>query len=143
MAKRLDQNLGSRRLLLLGIVAAGVLALVQLGIAPGDLIPSDASGAGVGKFFLAALTPAIGADTLLIAARAALTTLRFAALATAISVVGGFVLGFLGSTAWWPTRSTTQPSASRRPSCDACTHHLHALGSRAALGHPVPHRDRL
>jgi len=109
MAKRLDQNLGSRRLLLLGIVAAGVLALVQLGITPGEMIPSDASGAGVGKFFLAALTPATGADTLLIAARAALTTLRFAALATAISVVGGFVLGFLGSTAWWP------PGARRNP----------------------------
>jgi phosphonate transport system permease protein len=41
--------------------------------------------------------------------KAALTTLRFAALATSISVVAGFVLGFLGSTAWWPPGGRRNP----------------------------------
>ncbi|MGI9241706.1 MAG: PhnE/PtxC family ABC transporter permease [Verrucomicrobiales bacterium] len=109
MASRIDQTIGRRRLLLIGIAAAGVIALWQLGIGPREMIPSDARSAGFAKFFLAALTPAIAPETIAIAARAALTTLRFAALATAISVIGGLVLGFLGSTAWWPPGARGNP----------------------------------
>ena len=109
MPTRLAQNLGTRRLLLLGIAFCGVIAFVQLGIRPSDVIPSSARGASITEFFLAAFTPTFGADTLVIATKAALTTLRFAALATAISVVCGFVLGFLGSTAWWPPGGKRNP----------------------------------
>ena len=109
MKRRIDQNLGSRRLLLLAIALAGIVAFAQLGIGPSDILPAAANGAGVAKFFLAALTPTLAADTLGIATKAALTTLRFAALATAISVLGGFVLGFLGSTAWWPRGARRKP----------------------------------
>ena len=78
-------------------------------IKPSELLPGEGYGQSFAQFFLAAFTPALDGDNARIALTASLTTLRFAALATAISVVAGFVLGFLGSTAWWP------PGARRNP----------------------------
>lgn len=109
MPNRLHQNLGTRRLILIGIALAGIIAFHQLGIGIKQIIPTANSGASLAKFFTAALTPALSRETLEVTAEAVLTTLQIAALATAISVVAGLILGFLGSTAWWPTSSRRNP----------------------------------
>ena len=109
MPSRTNQNLGTRRLLVLAIALSGLLAFHQLGIGAGEIFPSSKTGASLGEFFRAALTPALSGKTLLVTGEAILTTLQFAALATAISVVAGLILGFLGSTAWWPVGSRIHP----------------------------------
>ena len=109
MSSRSKQNLGTRRLLLVGIALAGALAFNQLGIGLDQIIPSGAHASSLAQFFAAALTPAISGEILLVTGKAVLTTLQFAALATAISVVAGLVLGFLGSTAWWPVGVRKSP----------------------------------
>jgi len=106
---RLSQTLGTRRLLILGIAAAGIIALVNLGIKPADTLPDADRSSGIIKFFLAAFSPEIQPGSFKIILEAALTTLRFAALATGTSVVCGFILGFLGSTAWWPPGGRRNP----------------------------------
>jgi phosphonate transport system permease protein len=102
--------IGTRRHLLLGIFAAGVLALVMLGLRPGDLIPSSGGLRVFGEFFYAALTPAISYESavpagtrplLLKVLDASLVTLRFAATATSLSLALGAILGFFASTSWW------------------------------------------
>ena len=95
------QPIGTRRHLLLGIFAAGLLALVMLGLRPGQLIPSSGGLRIFTEFFSAALTPAIGYEStvpagtrplLLKVLDASLVTLRFAATATSLSLVLGAIL---------------------------------------------------
>lgn len=102
--------IGTRRYLLLGIFAAGVLALVMLGLRPGQLIPASGGLRVFGEFFSAALTPALTYESevpagtrplLLKILDASLVTLRFAATATSLSLVLGSILGFFASTSWW------------------------------------------
>lgn len=109
MPSRLSQTFGARRLLLLTILGLGCIAFSQLGIGPAQIFPSDGRGSAIAKFFAAAFTPALSSKALATTGAAMLTTLQFAALATAISVVAGLVLGFLGSTAWWPPGSRRNP----------------------------------
>ncbi|MFT4546961.1 MAG: phosphonate transport system permease protein [Pseudoalteromonas tetraodonis] len=109
MQTRLSQNIGGRRLLLAGILLLGVIAFVQLGISPSDTLPSASRSSSFIQFVKAAFTPALDADARRNTAEAVFTTLQFAAIATTISVIAGLVLGFLGSTAWWPKGSRSNP----------------------------------
>jgi len=102
--------IGTRRYLLLGILAAGLVALVMLGLRPGQLIPSSGGLQIFSEFFSAALTPALSYESdvpvgtrplLLKVLDASLVTLRFAATATSLSLLLGAILGFFASTSWW------------------------------------------
>lgn len=102
---------GLRRLILGGIVAAGLAAGLVLELDPRDLVPSTGGLAVAGEFFSRALSPAVtyeaefvpeSAPPLLLKVAAALrTTVLFAAAGMSLSILVGIVLGFLGSTAWW------------------------------------------
>lgn len=87
-----------------------VAALVVLGsvgaAVPGALTRGEplvrASGLRqVGEFLAAAVRPELGADFLALTARAAATTLCFAGLGTALSLVLGVGGGVLASRTWW------------------------------------------
>lgn len=76
----------------------------------GELLPGPRGWALAGKFFSHALAPALeyeaavpsGTTPLLLKAlEAAGVTVVFAAAAMSLAVVGGLLLGFLASTAWW------------------------------------------
>ncbi len=102
---------GLRRLVLLGIVGAGLAAGITLELDPRDLVPSAGGLAVAGEFFSRALSPALtyeaefvpdSAPPLALKVLASLrTTVLFAAAAMSLSIVVGILLGFLGSTAWW------------------------------------------
>lgn len=100
--------LGTRALVFLAIVVAGLVAAVDLGwLAP------RAGGGGrevAGEFLSSALRPALvseapspfGGDSLLPdLLKGMRNTVVFAAAALALAAAAGFVLGFFGSTAWW------------------------------------------
>jgi len=55
----------------------------------------------IGEFFASALHPALGGAFLAVTGRAMLTTLAYAVLATALSVVIGLTAGVLASETWW------------------------------------------
>ncbi len=106
-----DRAGGLRRLVLAGILAAGVAAALALELDPRDLIPEGGGLTVARDFFSRALSPALtyeaefvpaGAPPLWIKVLGALrTTLVFATAAISLSVLVGLALGFLGSTAWW------------------------------------------
>jgi phosphonate transport system permease protein len=115
--------IGTRRYLLLGIFAAGVLALVMLGLRPGQLIPSPGGLRFFGEFFSAALSPALAYESevpagtrplLLKVLDASLVTLRFAATATSLSLLLGAILGFFASASWWADDLPGDPIPIRR-----------------------------
>ncbi len=102
---------GSRGLVLASIAVAGLLAAVELGLDPRDLVPGP-GGLGVARdFFASAFRPALTyqasdlpADIQplpLKALEAARVTVVLAAAAISLSLVAGLLLGFLASTAWW------------------------------------------
>lgn len=112
---------GLRRLVLGGIVAAGLAAGLALELDPRDLMPGPGGLTVAGEFFSRALSPALTYEAEFVPASApplplkvlgALrTTIVFAAAAVSVSIVIGLVLGFLGSTAWWaedPVRGRTR-----------------------------------
>ena len=120
---------GLRRLVLLGILGAGLTAGFALELDPRDLIPSAGGLAVAGEFFSRALSPALtyeadfvpeSAPPLLLKVLAALeTTVLFAAAAMSLSILIGLLLGFLGSTAWWtedPMGGRTRRLLGRSPS---------------------------
>lgn len=102
---------GHRGLVLASILAAGLLAGVELGLDPRDLVPGEGGLKMAGELFSRALSPALTyqADDLpegiqplpLKALEAARVTVTLAAAAISLSVVVGLALGFLASTAWW------------------------------------------
>ena len=109
------RRLGTRRLVLLLIVVAGLWAAVELRLRPGGLVP-DAGGLRLtGRFLSAALTPALtyespfvpeGTAPLPVKVGAAMaTTVAFAAAATSLALVIGGVLAFLASQGWWSDRT--------------------------------------
>ncbi len=97
--------------MLASIAAAGLLAGVELGLDPRDLVPGEGGLKMAGELFSRALSPALTyqADDLpegiqplpLKALEAARVTVTLAAAAISLSVAAGLVLGFLASTAWW------------------------------------------
>jgi phosphonate transport system permease protein len=104
---------GSRRWVLLGIGLAFLVSAWSLNLTPSGLLPPDAGHwERTGKFFAAALHPALdyqdpsvpdSADPILLkGVKGLLITLRFAVAAMSIAIPAALLLGFFGSSAWWP-----------------------------------------
>jgi phosphonate transport system permease protein len=103
---------GTRRRVVVAIVAAGLAAAWWLELRPSQLAPGEGGLELAGEFFAAALTPAWTYEADFVpdhvaplpvrALLAATRTVLFAAAAVSISIVIGLLLGLLGSTAWWP-----------------------------------------
>lgn len=89
-----------RRWWLVGAVAAIAAALLAVGSGSQPLLRPEGAGL-LGDFFAAAVRPELSGDFLLLTADAALTTLAYAALGTALSLVIGLVFGVLMSQTWW------------------------------------------
>ncbi len=102
---------GRRGLVLASILVAGLVAAIDLGLDPRDLILGEGGLTVASELFSRALSPALSyqADDLpdgiqplpLKALDAARVTVMLAAAAISLSVVVGLVLGFMASTAWW------------------------------------------
>lgn len=97
-------NTGQRRVIIITLGIAGIWAATTLKLNPSDLLTSNT--AIIQDFFSRALSPALdyesqvpsGTDPLLVKALgAAWQTILFAAAATGLSLIGGLVFGFLGS----------------------------------------------
>jgi phosphonate transport system permease protein len=85
------------------LAAVAVLAALGTAVAgarDGDLVRTSGWGQ-VGEFFAAAVTPELAPTFLALTASAAATTLAFAVLGTALSLVLGAVGGVLASRTWW------------------------------------------
>lgn len=105
---------GGRRYLLLAILTAGILAAWGLGLRPSQLLIGPERLKICTAFARAALTPAMnyeahsvppGTPPFPLKVIAALgATIKYAAAAVSLSLVGGALLGFLGSSSWWPPR---------------------------------------
>lgn len=104
-------RLGPRGWTLVSLALAGLLAALHLGLDPRDLVPGEGGRRVTAELFSRALTPALSyedptvpetaAPLLLKALSAAHTTVLFAAAAMTLGLLGGVVLGFFASTAWW------------------------------------------
>jgi len=101
---------GRRALVTLAIVLAGLAAFAILDAPVSGLLPGAGGLVIVREFAAAALSPALdyesavpaGTPSLLHATfEAARRTVVFAVAAMSLALLGGVVLGFLGSTAWW------------------------------------------
>lgn len=106
-------NRGSRRWVVLGLLAILVISAWGIGLTFGGLVPPDEERwSRTGKFFAAALHPALdyqdgnvpdSADPILLKGlKALLSTLRYAVAAMSMAIPAALILGFLGSSAWWP-----------------------------------------
>ncbi len=102
---------GQRSLVLASIAVAGLLAGVELGLDPRDLVPGEGGLRIAGELFSSAFRPALTYESASVpegitplplkALEAARVTLTLAAAAISLSVIVGIGLGFLASTAWW------------------------------------------
>jgi phosphonate transport system permease protein len=105
------RSLMTRRLILAGIAVAGLVAFRTLGLDPSTVVPSRDELATLSSFLLHSISPALtyeaafvpdGAPSLLAqVADAARRTAVLAAASMSLALVGGMMLGFLSSTAWW------------------------------------------
>ena len=104
---------GLKRWVGLGLIVAFLLCARALGLTPGGLIQPDAGHwERTGEFFAAALDPAFDyedgnvpddADPIWWKGiKGVFLTLKFAFGAMSLAVPTALVLGFLGSSAWWP-----------------------------------------
>ena len=104
---------GGKRWMLLSIAIVFFVCAWSLGLTPAGLLPPDANHWDrLGKFFGAALDPALDyedpnvpddADHILVKGlKGVLLTIRFALGAMSMAVPAALLLGFLGSSAWWP-----------------------------------------
>ena len=97
----------ARRVVLAGILAAGVASAFYLDLSPANLVPGEGGLEVTGRFFAAALKPALESESgsgraiLPNAWHAARDTVIFAAAGMSLALVLGLVLGFLASSAWW------------------------------------------
>ncbi len=105
-ASRLPDRTGSRArrrwtaVTLLAVAVAAGTAVGGSTVGGGPIV--RASGlALVGEFFAAAVRPELAPEFLALTGRAALTTLGYAVLGTALSLVLGAAGGVLGSQTWW------------------------------------------
>ena len=141
MPTRLSQTLGTRRLILLGIAAVGILAFARLGISPSDTIPEGGRLSTISKFFLAALTPVVDSNALgdHCEGRSDHTAVRRARYRhLGCRGLRPRIPRFYRLVAAW---GAAQSNPASDLSGDAISDHLHALGARAALGSYVPGRD--
>ena len=93
----------SRRTWAVVLAVAVVWSLVRAGVGRTDLV-NDGGWALVGRFLGAAARPETSAAFLRLTWDAALTTLSYAVLGTAVSVGLGVVLGVVTSETWWSGR---------------------------------------
>jgi phosphonate transport system permease protein len=93
----------SRRAWAVVVVAGTVAAFLAAGGATHRLIRPEGLRL-VGDFFAAAVHPRVDAQFLALTGNAALTTLAYAVLGTALSLVIGLVGGVLSSQTWWHGR---------------------------------------
>lgn len=105
--------LGRKRLVFVGLTIVFLFCSWLLGLTPAGLIPPDASHwERTGAFFKAALNPALdyqdenvpdSAEPILVKGlKGVLLTLKFAFGAMSLAIPVALLLGFLGSSAWWP-----------------------------------------
>lgn len=100
-----------RRSVLAFIAIAGMLSFAALDLGPSAIVPTARELASLASFLVHALSPATtyeaafvpnGAPPFLLqVADAARRTIVFATASMSLAVVGGLVLGFFASTAWW------------------------------------------
>lgn len=104
---------GRKRWTVVSLILIFLVCAWTLGLKPSGLIPPDATRwERTGAFFSAALDPATDyqdanvpedADPIWVkGAKGLLATLRFALCAMSLAVPVALVLGFFGSSAWWP-----------------------------------------
>ncbi len=97
----------SRRLVLAGILAAGLWSAFYLDLSLGNLVPGSGGLKVIGEFFAAAFKPAVesesgsGRTIWPNAWQGARDTVIFAAAGMSLALVLGLLLGFLASSAWW------------------------------------------
>ena len=107
------RRIGGRRWVLLGLALLFLLCAWHVGLTPAGLLPPDSERWDrAGRFFSAALHPALdcqddtvpdSADPILLKGfKGILLTLRYAVAAMSLAIPAGLVLGFFGSSAWWP-----------------------------------------
>jgi phosphonate transport system permease protein len=113
MKSPLQNHRSQKRRALLGFALLFLVCAWWLGLTPAGLLPPDERHwERAGSFFAAALDPALDYEddsvpddaTPLVwkACEGLLLTLRFAFGAMSLAVPAALVLGFLGSSAWWP-----------------------------------------
>lgn len=110
-APRRPAPIGTRGLILLGLLVAGIGALITLDLGLGQLVPGRGGLVIARRFFAAAVAPALdwegafvppGAPAFLVDALQTVgRTIVVAAAAMGLSLVLGVTLGFFASTAWW------------------------------------------
>ncbi len=104
---------GRKRWVFVALAIVFLVCAWKLGLTPKGLIPADANHwERTGRFFEAALHPALDyedanvpeyAEPILVKGmRGILLTLKFAFGAMSLAVPTALVLGFFGSSAWWP-----------------------------------------
>ncbi|MDF1823995.1 MAG: ABC transporter permease subunit [Verrucomicrobiales bacterium] len=109
-----DGKYGRRRWVVLGIGLIFLICAWALGLTPAGLVPPDATRwERTGEFFKAALNPAFDyedpdvpedADPIWIKGlKGVFLTLKFAFGAMSLAVPVALLMGFLGSSSWWPT----------------------------------------
>ncbi len=114
---------GIRGWVLISAILVGLWAWLYLGLSPRQLLPGDASS--IGRFLAAALSPALdsqdpglGEAVRYIVLQNALhglgRTVLFAAASLLLSILGGFVLGFLATSTWWAGDTITSRGPLRR-----------------------------
>ncbi|MEC5127091.1 ABC transporter permease subunit [Verrucomicrobiales bacterium BCK34] len=108
-----SSSIGSKRWVFVGFTLIFLVCAWKLGLTPKGLIPADSNHwERTGRFFQAALQPALDyedanvpddAEPILVKGmRGILQTLKFAFGAMSLAVPTALVLGFFGSSAWWP-----------------------------------------
>jgi len=105
------RRLGTRRAVLLLITVTGVWAAFHLQLDPRGLIPDGGGLRLAGRFFGAALTPALTYEASFVpegappflqkVINAMAVTVSFAAAASSLSLIFGVPLAFVSSQAWW------------------------------------------
>jgi phosphonate transport system permease protein len=93
-------RLSTRRSIIVLLLAAGLFSYFMLDVKLSDLSPGPGGRALAGRFFSAAFQPDFSAPVRSTLLSAMVETVRIAAAAVSLSIAGGFILGFLGSTAW-------------------------------------------
>jgi phosphonate transport system permease protein len=120
MTQSFSDRLPRRRLLCGFILLAAIISALWLKLTPSGLTPARGGWDSTGRFFLTAFQPAFDYENrtglpsdapsfLSQITRAAVETLRMALAAVSLSLVGGLVMGFLGSRVWWPERHRLLP----------------------------------
>lgn len=102
-----------RRAWLLLVVAAVVASLVAAVAGGGDLVKPGGFSL-VARFFGAAAHPRLDGDFVALTANATLTTLAYAVLGTAVSLVIGLVGGVFSSQVWWRSTGRRRGRLGRR-----------------------------